>query len=133
MLTCCMKYYRICTLISFYLLILLFSCKSVSTTKLNSQIGTASFYSNKFNGNKTASGEIYRKSRLTAAHKTLPFGTQVKVTNLSNNRSVTVRVNDRGPFAKGRIIDLSRGAAKKLKMIKQGVAKVKIEYKKSSL
>ncbi|QHT70201.1 septal ring lytic transglycosylase RlpA family protein [Rhodocytophaga rosea] len=114
------------------LIIISFSCKSVSTSKLSSQTGIASFYSNKFNGNKTASGEIYRKSRLTAAHKTLPFGTQVKVTNLTNNLSVTVRINDRGPFAKGRIIDLSRGAAKKLGMIKQGVARVKIEYKKAA-
>jgi rare lipoprotein A len=128
-----MKYSQIILLSYICLIILIFSCKSVSTSKLSSQTGTASFYSNKFNGNKTASGEIYRKSKLTAAHKTLPFGTQVKVTNLSNKRSVTVRINDRGPFAKGRIIDLSRGAAKKLGMIKQGVTKVKIEYKKANL
>lgn len=115
-----------------YLVVVLvtFACKSVPSGKLTSQIGMASFYSNKFNGNKTASGEIYHQSRLTAAHKTLSFGTQVKVTNLVNNRSVVVRINDRGPYAKGRIIDLSRGAARKLGMIKQGVVKVKIEYKK---
>jgi rare lipoprotein A len=126
-----MKFHRFIIFALIYLVFLSTSCKSVSSGTLSSQTGMASFYSNKFDGNKTANGETYRKSKLTAAHKTLPFGTQVKVTNLSNNRSVTVRVNDRGPFAKGRIIDLSRGAAKKLGMLKQGVVKVKIEYKKS--
>lgn len=81
-------------------------------------------------GKKTASGEIYRSSKLTAAHRTLPFGTEVKVTNLSNGRSVKVRINDRGPYKKGRIIDLSKAAARKLGLLQKGIATVKIEYRK---
>lgn len=91
------------------------------------ETGLASFYSDAFEGKKTASGDIYKSSKMTAAHRTLPFGTQVKVTNLSNNKSVTVTVNDRGPFVKDRIIDLSKAAAVKLDYIDQGVTKVKIE------
>lgn len=91
------------------------------------ETGLASFYSDAFEGKKTASGEIYKSSKMTAAHRTLPFGTRVKVTNLSNNKSVTVTVNDRGPFVKDRIIDLSKAAAVKLDYIDQGVTKVKIE------
>ncbi|MES2733674.1 MAG: septal ring lytic transglycosylase RlpA family protein [Bacteroidota bacterium] len=90
----------------------------------------ASYYANKFAGRKTASGEKYRKSKKTAAHQTLPFGTRVKVTNLANGRTVKVRINDRGPFAKGRIIDLSKSAARKVGLLQAGVAKVKLEYKK---
>ena len=91
------------------------------------ETGLASFYSDAFEGKKTASGEIYKSSKMTAAHRTLPFGTRVKVTNLSNNKSVTVTVNDRGPFVKDRILDLSKAAAVKLDYIDQGVTKVKIE------
>lgn len=91
------------------------------------ETGLASFYSDAFEGKKTASGEIYKSSKMTAAHRTLPFGTRVKVTNLSNNKSVTVTVNDRGPFVKDRIIDLSKAAAVKLDYMDQGVTKVKIE------
>ena len=78
------------------------------------QKGKASFYADKFNGRKTASGETFRNSKLTAAHKTLPFGTMVKVTNQSNGKTVKVRINDRGPFVLGRIIDLSKKAAKNI-------------------
>ena len=88
----------------------------------------ASFYSESYNGKKTANGEIYNSSDMTAAHKKLPFGTKVKVTNLSNGKTVKVRINDRGPFISGRIIDLTRAAAKKIDMINQGVTKVKISY-----
>lgn len=95
-----------------------------------SQTGKASYYADKFDGRKTASGEIFRNQKLTAAHKTLPFGTKVKVTNLNNGKTVKVRVNDRGPFVAGRIIDLSKKAAKKIDIDKEGVAKVKITYKK---
>ncbi len=91
------------------------------------QKGKASYYADKFEGRKTASGEIYHHSKATAAHPSLPFGTRVKVTNLANNKSTTVRINDRGPFVKGRIIDLSKSAAKKLGYLKEGVATVKIE------
>jgi peptidoglycan lytic transglycosylase len=89
--------------------------------------GKASFYANKFQGRKTASGDRFDQKKLTAAHRSLPFGTMVKVTNLSNGLSVVVRINDRGPFIRGRIIDLSRAAAKKINMIKSGVVKVRIE------
>jgi rare lipoprotein A len=91
------------------------------------QTGKASFYANSFEGRPTASGEKYRANKLTAAHKTLPFGTIVKVTNLANKESVNVTINDRGPFVAGRVIDLSKSAAKKLKFFTQGVAEVSIE------
>lgn len=90
----------------------------------------ASYYHNKFNGRKTANGEIFDNNRLTAAHKTLPFGTKVKVTNLANDKSVVVTINDRGPYIKGRKIDLSRAAFKaiaKNNSTKKGVLRVKIE------
>lgn len=91
------------------------------------QTGKASFYADKFEGHATASGEKYKHSKLTAAHKTLPFGTLVKVTNLANNETVEVVVNDRGPYVEGRIIDLSKSAAEKLGFLNQGLAEVKIE------
>jgi rare lipoprotein A len=91
------------------------------------QTGKASFYADKFEGSPTASGEKYRHSKLTAAHKTLPFGTKVRVTNLSNNQTVDVVVNDRGPYVDGRVIDLSKSAAEKLGFINQGLTDVKID------
>jgi rare lipoprotein A len=94
------------------------------------QTGKASYYAGKFNGRKTASGEKFRNAKLTAAHKTLPFGTKVKVTNLSNGKSVKVKINDRGPFVPGRIIDLSKRAARKIGIDKEGVGNVQIKYKK---
>lgn len=90
------------------------------------QTGYASYYADKFNGRKTASGQIFSNSKLTAAHKTLKFGTKVKVTNLKNSKSVIVTINDRGPFVKGRIIDLSKAAAKKIGMLQSGTAKVTV-------
>lgn len=90
-------------------------------------VGIASYYAARFQGRPTASGERFDNGRLTAAHRTLPFGTRVRVTNLDNGRSVTVRVNDRGPFVKGRIIDLSVAAAKRLDMLRAGVARVRVE------
>lgn len=89
--------------------------------------GLASYYADKYQGHKTASGERFDTARLTAAHRTLPFGTKVRVTNLDNGRSVVVRVNDRGPFVSGRVIDLSPAAAKQLDMLRAGVARVKLE------
>lgn len=94
------------------------------------ETGMASYYGEAFEGKPTASGEPYRSSKLTAAHRTLAFGTRVRVTNLSNDRSVIVTVNDRGPFAKERIIDLSRAAAVKLDYIDKGVTRVRIEVLK---
>ena len=91
------------------------------------QIGYASWYGKKFHGRPTASGEIYNMYDLTAAHKKLPLGTYVKVTNLSNGKSVVVKINDRGPYVGNRIIDLSYAAAKKIGMVEKGVQKVKIE------
>ena len=91
------------------------------------QSGKASFYADKFEGRPTASGEKYKHSKLTAAHKTLPFGTKVKVTNQSNKKTVEVVINDRGPYVDGRIIDLSKSAAEKLDFITQGLADVTIE------
>ncbi|MDY0201735.1 MAG: septal ring lytic transglycosylase RlpA family protein [Tenuifilaceae bacterium] len=91
------------------------------------QEGKASFYADKFEGRTTASGERYSHEKNTCAHLTLPFGTLVRVTNVENNKSVVVRVNDRGPFVANRIIDLSKSAAKELDFIKTGLAEVKIE------
>jgi len=91
------------------------------------QTGKASFYADKYEGHPTASGEKYKHSKLTAAHKTLPFGTKVKVTNLANQKTVEVVINDRGPYVDGRIIDLSRSAAEKLDFINQGLADVSVE------
>jgi rare lipoprotein A len=92
--------------------------------------GLASYYADSYEGKTTANGEVYRQNKITAAHKTLPFGTKVEVTNLSNNKSVVVRINDRGPFVRGRIIDLTKAAAKEIEMVGAGVTKVKIRYKK---
>ena len=88
--------------------------------------GLASFYADDFHNKKTANGETYDMYGLTAAHRTLPFNTWLQVKNLSNQRTVIIRVNDRGPFIKGRIIDLSYGAAKELDMIGKGIQKVEI-------
>lgn len=89
--------------------------------------GVASYYHDSLHGNKTASGNIYNKHQLSAAHKTLPLGTRVRVTEPNSGRSVLLEVNDRGPFIKGRIIDLSRRAATELGMIKKGLARVNVE------
>lgn len=91
------------------------------------QEGVASFYGKRFHNKKTANGEIFNMEELTAAHKNLPFGTLLKVTNLKNGKEVWVRVNDRLPQSSKRSIDLSRGAAKKLDMIQDGIVKVKME------
>jgi len=88
--------------------------------------GKASWYGPGFHGRLTANGERYNQNAMTAAHKNLKFGTRVKVTNLNNGRSVIVRINDRGPFAKGTVIDLSAAAARSLNMINSGVARVKV-------
>ncbi|GHA65616.1 septal ring lytic transglycosylase RlpA family protein [Pontibacter akesuensis] len=89
--------------------------------------GEASWYGSRYHGRKTSSGELYNKYEMTAAHKTLPFGTRVKVTNLDNNESVIVRINDRGPFVGDRIIDVSEAAARELEFHSQGIGRVKIE------
>ena len=90
------------------------------------QYGVASWYGEKFHGNPTASGELYDMYQLTAAHRTFPLGTYVMVTNLENNRSVQVKINDRGPFVKGRIIDLSYAGARSIDMVEKGTARVRV-------
>ena len=89
--------------------------------------GTASWYGPGFYGRQTASGERLRKGTFTAAHRTLPFGTRVRVTNLDNNRSVVVRINDRGPFRYHRVIDLAHGAASELRMMRAGEVPARLE------
>lgn len=91
------------------------------------QKGQASWYGSQYHGKKTSSGELYNKNKMTAAHKTLPFGTKVKVTNLENNESVIVRINDRGPFVGDRIIDVSEVAAQELEFHDAGIGNVKVE------
>ncbi len=89
--------------------------------------GVASYYAGNFIGRKTASGQIFTSKGMTAAHKTLPFGTRLKLTNKKNGKSVSVVVNDRGPYIKGRILDLSEAAARRLDFVDQGIADIQIE------
>lgn len=105
-------------------LLLLFLSTLVSAQK---QRGVATFYSKRATGTRTSSGERIHHDSLTCAHRTYPFGTKLKVTNLNNGKSVIVKVNDRGPFTRGRIIDLSWGAAKAIDMLNKGLASVEIE------
>ena len=93
------------------------------------QVGTASWYGPGFHGRETASGETFNQHALTAAHRTLPLGTTATVTNLETGQSVRVKINDRGPYVRGRHLDLSQAAAKQIGLIKKGMAKVKIEAK----
>ena len=114
---------RVRTVLSTWILLLLLST-SVSAFE---QEGLASWYGGKFQGRQTASGEIFDTNEFTAAHKTLPFGTIVKVTSLESDKSTVVRINDRGPFIPGRIIDLSRAAAAAIGLAGKGVARVRIQ------
>lgn len=91
------------------------------------QQGAASYYADKFHGRRTASGERFDNNALTAAHRTLPMGTKIRVTNKRNGESVVVEINDRGPHVKGRLLDLSKRAARDLRMINSGVAHVQLE------
>lgn len=102
-----------------------------ASTKRVTETGMASWYGPDFHGKTTANGETYDQNGLTAAHKTLPFNSVVRVTNLDNGKQVTVRINDRGPYARGRIIDLSRAAAREVDMIGPGVARVRLEILKT--
>jgi rare lipoprotein A (peptidoglycan hydrolase) len=96
-------------------------------------IGNASWYGPGFNGKTTASGSAFDETKLTAAHRTLPLGSKAKVTNLNNGKSVEVEINDRGPFAEGRIIDLSQAAAKALGIIDHGIVRVSVESLEASV
>ena len=126
-----MKKYSIFFIVSF----ILSSCwggwnkeGSVDLTYGSTRVVTASWYGPKFHGRRTASGETFNMHNLTCAHKTLPFGTKLQVTNLTNERSVRVIVNDRGPFVRGRELDLSYGAAKRIGLFKNGIGRVKITH-----
>ena len=117
--------FKFINLIASVLLIMLAACggsKSAFT-----QSGQGSYYADKFAGKRTASGTPYRPGKLTAAHNTLPFGTKIKVTNTRTGRSVKVTVNDRGPHVKGRIVDLSKKAARKIGLVDAGVAPVQLK------
>jgi rare lipoprotein A len=92
------------------------------------ETGLASWYGRRFHGKLTASGEVFNQEKFTAAHRTLPWGSRVKVTNLANGKSVEVRINDRGPFGKGRIIDVSRAAARVLGIVGSGITTVRLEW-----
>ncbi|MBX3598357.1 MAG: septal ring lytic transglycosylase RlpA family protein [Rhizobiaceae bacterium] len=94
------------------------------TSVANAQCGKASWYGPGFHGRSTANGERFNQSGMTAAHKHLPFGTKLRVTNKRNGKSVVVRINDRGPFIRGRVLDLSKGAAKQIGMLRSGSAPV---------
>ncbi|WP_295427356.1 septal ring lytic transglycosylase RlpA family protein [uncultured Thiodictyon sp.] len=96
------------------------------------QAGMASYYHDRFNGRRTASGARYNKGELSAAHKTLPLGSRVRVTDSRSGRSVVVRINDRGPYARGRVIDLSRAAASEIGLVSKGVSRVTLEVLKVS-
>ena len=113
------------------------SGKDTETSSYNSeeektlyQTGVASFYGGKWHGKRTANGEIFDTYSLTAAHKTLPFNTKVKVTNLSNGKSVIVRINNRGPYSKGRVIDLSTAAFSAIENTSKGITKVQLQIVK---
>ena len=97
---------------------------------LHVEYGKASFYGNEFHGRRTASGETFNQNALTAAHPSLPFESICRVTNLSNKKNVVIRINDRGPFVHGRIIDLSYAAAKRIDAVRSGVVEVKVEVLK---
>ena len=111
---------------SVFFAVVIFNASAFAQTD-SIMFGRASFYANKFVGRTTSNGEIFSQEKLTAAHKTLPFGTYVKVTNLKNRHSVVVKINDRLPQNSKRTIDLTRAAAKELHMIKSGLAKVSLE------
>jgi rare lipoprotein A len=106
---------------------MLLACAHAPSRPSGEAVGFASWYGARHAGRRTASGERFDPDALTAAHRTLPFGSRVRVTNLDNGRSVVVRINDRGPFADGRILDLSEAAARAIGMTASGVARVRLE------
>lgn len=118
---------RKCYILSVIIFLFIGVSQPISAQSIDPQKGEASWYGSKYHGKPTSSGELYNKNKMTAAHKTLPFGTKVKVTNLENDESVVVRINDRGPFVGDRIIDVSEVAARKLEFHAQGIGNVKVE------
>ncbi len=107
---------------------LLFCTTFFTSSDIVHKTGRATYYASRFDGRRTTSGAIYRHNKFTAAHKTLPFGTEVTVTNLNNGKEVTVVVNDRGPYGKGMTIDLSQSAAKEIDLYGLGVVPCEISY-----
>lgn len=105
--------------------------KGGADRSVRTEIGEASWYGPGFQGKETANGDIFDQTKMTAAHPSLPMGTKAQVTNLDNDKTVEVRINDRGPYAKDRVIDVSKAAAKKLDMQKDGTAQVRIETKRA--
>mgnify|MGYP003527554321 CR=1 FL=1 len=105
--------------------------RSATDRSLRTEVGEASWYGPGFQGKETANGDTFDQTKMTAAHPSLPMGTKAKVTTLENDKEVEVRINDRGPYAKDRVIDVSRAAAKKLDMQEDGTAQVKIETKRT--
>jgi rare lipoprotein A len=126
---------RLCAVAAIIILITLCGCSvkspAISHGPDGSVRGVASWYGPGYQGRTTANGEKFNMNAMTAAHKKLPFGTRVRVTNLANGKKVVVRINDRGPFIKGRIIDLSREGARRLGFMKAGLAEVKLEILRS--
>ena len=126
-------YVTVRTLVALLLLVVMAGCsiapKSGPGGKWvgHRETGQASYYADKFQNRNTASGEPYKSCRKTAAHRTLPFGSKVKVTNVRNGKSVVVRINDRGPFVRGRVIDLSRSSFASIGNVSDGLLKVRIE------
>lgn len=112
----------------FYIGVVILSILGLYSFRLSeANVGKASYYSDKFNGRKTASGEIFSNHEYTAAHRTLPFGTNIRVTSLDTGKSVVVRINDRGPFTKGRVLDLSKIAFSEIADIRKGVISIQYE------
>lgn len=121
---------RVIALLIGFTALLLLSCTNTHARKVTegwTQNGMSSYYAKRFNGRKTASGERYQHYALTAAHRTLPFGTKVQVTDKISGKSIVVKINDRGPYHGNRILDLSGGAASKLGIIKQGVCDIELK------
>jgi rare lipoprotein A len=119
---------RACAVLSVILVLSAAACARLPyAPKSGVEVGVASWYGQEFHGRPTSSHEVFNMNDMTAAHRTLPFGTHVMVTNLANDRSVVVRINDRGPFVRGRIIDLSYAAARVLGLIGPGTARVRLE------
>lgn len=119
---------RLCLLLVLFLLLTSCAVPRIppQTFPPSPEVGIASWYGPQFHGRRTSSGEVFNMHELTAAHRDLPLGTWVEVTNLDNGRSVQVKINDRGPFIKGRIIDLSYAAARAIGMVEQGLARVRV-------
>ncbi|WP_373494102.1 septal ring lytic transglycosylase RlpA family protein [Aquiflexum sp.] len=120
-------FYTVFSIFTLFFLVVGCSHKEIEMEEVE---GKASYYARRFDGKKTASGEVFENQELTAAHRSLPFDTEVEVVNPVNGKSVSVRINDRGPYRRGRIIDLSRAAAHELGMLDSGIIDVIIRYPK---